>query len=442
MLLAVSANAQQGVYGVNSDYEDTEFGELLYNEASVPTRLEILNLLSKDTPSMLVFMHAVSMGLGIDDVLDAAVRYEPNKARDFTESAISLLPLLSESTEYLYSTYELDDIDRDDATKAYSVAYIAERFFEDRSILVPYADWLDGQSHFEASAVELLELSKTSSDIRWYRNKSINTDVNRPIFVSLYEADGQILVDSVDRIKTAVEQNGDRARLPVVIIYNRVNERPIDHLGYPMTLTGVQKAYAENLIMATPAPEWERGEYHIIAQFEEIYEIFDIPEEDDFEPEHWQRLLANAEKYNGTDPAFLVVVLASGEDGDLAESIKPYTGQQFAANRDPRDGESLPYKSRDDNPIDLKSLMAKGLIINRPDMVAALNALGVSQVPVAFYYIDSARTKPFVRGPRVLRAIGEGIESPGNPGGQGGFGPPPEDPPEDPPEVASPPRNN
>ena len=459
MLLTVGVSAQQGVYGTDSEYEDTEFGELLYNEASVPTRLEILSLLSKETPSVLVFMHALSMGLGIDDVLDAAVRYQPNKARDLTESAITLLPLLTESTEYLYSTFELEDIDKDDRinfdgnevevfdedNETYSVRYIAKKFFEDRSVLVPYADWHDGQFHFEASATELFELSKKNSETKWYRNRSTNSDSNRPIFVSLYEFDSKVLVDNVSQIEKALAENGNDAKLPIVVVYNRTNERPIDQLGYPLTLRGVQKAYTENILMATPSPEWEKGEHHIIAQFEEIYEIFDIPEEDDFEPEHWQRLLLDAEKYNGTDPAFIVVVLPSASGNELSKINSYSNNQLLAAYRDPRIDESLPYvipnnneyndensnENDRDNEESFLTIMAKGLVINRPDLIAGLNALGVTEVPIAFYYLDKARTKPFVRGPRVLHVIGLNRDVPTTP-----------PPPNTPPRVASPPRNN
>ena len=75
-------------------YEDTEFGELLYNEASTPTKLEMLRLLSKDTPSILVFMTALSMGLDIESVLQASVNYQPNKSRDLASSAVTVLPLI------------------------------------------------------------------------------------------------------------------------------------------------------------------------------------------------------------------------------------------------------------------------------------------------------------------------------------------------------------
>ena len=432
----------------DADYQDTEFGELLYNEASVPTRIEILSLLSKETPSMLVFLQAISMGLGIGDVLDAAVRYEPNRGRDFAQSAISLLPLLTESTSYTYDKYELEDLDKDDESKLYSVKQVAERFFEHQSILVPYADWVEGQYHFVASAAELQELAALNEDVKWYRNDSNNSISERPIFVSLYEANKAVLVDNPARIKQILEQRGSDARLPVVIVFNRLTERPVDQLDYPLTLRGVQRAYSENSIMLTPAPEWELGEYHIKAKLSEFDEIFDLPEEQDFEAEHWQRLVQQANAYNLNSPAFLTVVLSSGDEG---VAFQWQTGQQFAAVKDPRDDAAFPYISpgndsdgqnnNDTVRLDLKALVSQGLILNRPDLIAALLSIGTSEVPVAFYYIDNARTKPFFRGPRALRAIAVGAGTPPqNFGGHGGFGPPPEIPPE--PPVASPPATN
>lgn len=168
------------------DYEDTEFGELLYNEASVATRLEVLRLLSKDTPSMIVFLQAISMGLGIDDVLEAAVRYEPSRGREFAQTAISILPLVTDTVTYDYGTYEVNDLDRDDEGKPYQVKQVLDKFFDDRKVLVPSPDWIEGQFHFNASAAELKGLMSDENDVAWYDSKSsINVD-DRPVFVSLY----------------------------------------------------------------------------------------------------------------------------------------------------------------------------------------------------------------------------------------------------------------
>jgi hypothetical protein len=127
------------------DYEDTEFGDLMYTEASTSTKLEMLRLLSKETPSMMVFMHAVSMGLNIEDILQAAVKYEPSKGRDLAAAAVNMLPLMADSESYSYSSYLLEDLDREDEAEPYSVEEVANKFFEDRLVLRPYPEWFDGQ---------------------------------------------------------------------------------------------------------------------------------------------------------------------------------------------------------------------------------------------------------------------------------------------------------
>ena len=455
-----AADAGRGQY--DPEYEDTEFGEFLYNEASVPTRIEILSLLSKETPSMLVFMHAISMGLGIDDVLDAAIQYEPSKGRDFAQSAIALLPLLSESPDYFYTKYRLEDLygdDEKDDEQPYTIKAVADRFFEDREILVPYADWTEGQFHFAASASELLSYESSSAQkLHWYYDDTQDISSARPIFVSMYEADQTVLIDNQERVRLAIKRDGKDAKVPVVVIYNRLNERSVDQLSmddeeYPLTLRDVQKAYSEDTIMVTPAPEWEESEYHIKAKMEEIYDIFDIPVEQDFEPEHWQRLLNLARRYGSTSPSFLVVVLPSSDDQELIMGSRDITSQSQFAYNDPRAEEAFPYVSpnnqRDrepgdetyeykNDPLNLDAILAEGLVLNRPDLIAALNAIGIEEARIAFYYIDPARTKPFINGPGALRALAIGAGTPpGNFGGDGGFGPPPE-----PPLCASPPCTN
>jgi len=404
------------------DYEDTEFGGLMYNEASTPTKLEILRLLSKDTPSMMVFMTALSMGLDIETIAQASAKYQPEKSRELAASAVNLLPVLTESPSYLYSGYELEDLEREE-DQPYSVERVVEKFFEQRLVLRPYPDWFEGQFHFMASAAELKKLQAPMKDVQWYRSKStdINT-ANRPIFVSLYEANSSVLIDGQERIDQALKED-PKALMPVVFIFNRLNERSTDQLGYPQTIKGVQAAYVERELMLTPAPEWQLGEYHMYANMDEFYELFNIPEEEDFEPEAWQKLLEEAEDYTVTDTAFLLVVLGAPDDEKEAAKRKT-TEQLYAAWDDPRSESAFPYVEPSDGPpVTLKNLIGQGLVFSRPDLIAALNALGVTKVPVAFYYIDSSRVKPYGKGPRALIQSILGVTRPSGPiiGGSGGI---------------------
>ena len=412
------------------EYDDTDFGQLIYNEASTPTKLEVLRLLSKDTPSMMVFLTALSMGLDIESVVQASVKYEPEKGRDLAASAVSLLPVLNHSPEYLYSGYQLEDLEREDEQQPYSVQEVVENFFERRLVLRPYPDWFEGQYHFMASAAELKSLQAPQKDNRWYRNKTTeNTNDKRPIFVSLYESDSSVLVDGEERIVQALKDDPN-ALLPVVFIFNRLNERSVDNLGYPKTIRGVQDAYTEKQLLLTPTPEWQLGEYHFYAGMDQFYELFNIPEEDDFEPEAWQDLLEEAEDYSVTNTSFLIVVLGSDDDSGNQNNTNAVTnvgvgnGQLYAAWDDPRDEAAFPYVAPEGNPpTTLKNLMGQGLLFSRPDLIAALNALGVSSVPVAFYYVDNSRVKPFLKGPRPLIQAALGLSNPNGTfgGGSGGF---------------------
>lgn len=403
------------------DYEDTEFGQTIYNEPSTPTKLEVLRLLSKDTPSMMVFMTALSMGLDIESVLQASVKYEPEKSRDLAASAVNLLPILTESDNYLYSGYELEDLEREDSNVPYSVEQVAERFFEQRLVLRPYPDWFEGQFHLMASAAELKRLQAPQKDVRWYRTKTTEDNTSRrPIFVSLYEATSSVLIDGEERIDQALKEDPN-AQLPVVFIFNRLNERSIDELGYPKTVRGVQNAYTEQNLMLTPSPEWQLGEYHMYANIDELGDTFNLPEQRDFEPEAWQKLIEEAENYSVTNTAFLFVILGSpGGDDENAKTIMQ-TEQLYAAWDDPRSEAEFPYVGPEDgSPVTLKNLMKQGLIVNRPDLIAALKVLGATKIPVAFYYIDSARVQPFLKGPRSLIQAALGVSVPNGPFGDGG----------------------
>jgi len=419
-----------------SDYEDTVFGELIYNEPSTPTKLEMLRLLSKDTPSTLIFMHAISMGLGIDEVLQASVRFAPEKARDLAGSAVNLLPLLNRSEVYHYSAYDLDNLEEyvselsDEKRKDYnivdeqdySVHAVLDRFFDSRLILRPHPDWYNGQVHFMATARELssLHYQSVNNGTRWYRSKSSQPIDQRPIFISLYEYDKSVIIDGEERIRKALKEDPNK-ELPVVFVFNRLNERPIDKIDYPATLTGLREAYIKENLMVTPPPEWQVGEYHIYVELSEFYELFDIPTEKDYEPEVWEKLLIEAENYDVNETSFIAVILGGvGIDKEAANEKLSYhingvdqAHTLVAAWDDPRTEGQFKY-TRPKNGLDvsLNGILGKGIIFNRPDLVAALNSLGASRIPVTIYYLDGARVKPFTLGPRSLIQSAIGITRP------------------------------
>ena len=273
-----------------------------------------------------------------------------------------------------------------------------------------------------ASAAELKELSKAQME-DWYREGEVPLkNEQRPIFVSLYEDSEKVLIDGLDRVYKAVERDIN-ATLPTVIVYNRLIERPIDGLGDDYdnnSVRGIQKAYIDQALMLTPVPEWHSQEHHIQAQMEELLDIFDIPEREDIPEEQWDIVEADV-RANGINQSFLIVVLSA--DAEIARTIRN------------------PFLSYANYDATLDVVMNEGLIINRPVKLAVANFLGYETVPVAFYYIDNNRVKPYRDGLRGLKnlVVATGVQ-PGTIGGLGGFSPPPPAPPRtSPPPPSSPP---
>ena len=161
--------------------------------------------------------------------------------------------------------------------------------------------------------------------------------------------------------------------------------------------------------MLTPTPEWQIGEHHIYAPMTDVYEALEIPSEEDFEAQAWQNLLADARNYAVDQTSFLVIVFGANNvlrNDQEVSALTDSRGQMLAAWDDPRTESAFPYvhprsKDNDDKNGEIKgslnSILNQGLMINRPDLIAALNALGVKSVPISFYYLDQSRQRPFLK---------------------------------------------
>ena len=116
-------------------------------------------------------------------------------------------------------------------------------------------------------------------------------------------------------------------------------------------------------------------------------------------------------------------MIDTGIEGENTASIVRQDGLlQYALYDDPRTEAAFPFVAPEGDSLSFGSILGKGMIINRPDLIAALQFLGVEEVPVAIHYIDSARTKPYLLGARGIKNIILGAGTPpGTLGGGGGF---------------------
>jgi hypothetical protein len=250
---------------------------------------EFARLFGLGYPPATVMMHAVSTGMSINDILYIAVKSDPQRAREFYDTAESLLPVLpgwvcqADSDRDRYTR----EASRSEFGENPSIRRVADIFVNEGRRLVPFPDWSNGRVHMEASVAELAELVNNE---RWYvpgdDDGSPRTAPNRPVFVSIYRHSGDIVVDSgFERIRRAQETG--RERLPVVLVYNDVSQRPVSGFDRDVTLRELADAFFGEGIELTAVPEWKVGDHHKTVTMDELRELVDIPNRDDIPEFEW-----------------------------------------------------------------------------------------------------------------------------------------------------------
>lgn len=314
-LLVLSALANTARAEIGEDIHIQQTGEVRI-EVDRQVFEEFARLFGLGYPPATVMMHAISTGMSINDVLYIAIKSHPNRAQEFYDTAASLLPALPGWVSQ--AEVDPDRYTREVAAEELgddpSVREVAALFFESRRRVVPFPDWSQGQVHMQASVSELVDLV---TDKQWYvagRNDgSPRTIPNRPVFISLYRHNKQIVVDSgIQRIRQAQEQGVER--LPVVLVYNNRLQRPISDFEKDVTLDRLAEVFYEDAIELTAVPEWQVGDHHKSATVDELREVVDIPDRDDIDPERWETLAQQLRESNmELSKPLLMTLVRSGQ---------------------------------------------------------------------------------------------------------------------------------
>lgn len=304
----------------------SELGEDIHIQETGEIRIDIdrlgfdnmAKLFDLGYPPATVMMHAVSTGMSLNDIVYIAVKSDVTRAKEFYDTAISLLPSLpgwvcqAASQEDRYT----QSVDLSDLGEQPSVQKVAQLFFENDQRLTPFPDWIKGRVHMTASVDELAELV---SEEHWYvpghDDGTPLSNPNRPVFISLYKTNNEIIVDQgVERIREAQRQG--KQRLPVVLVYNNFGQRPISDFEESVTVRQLADLFYDEGLELTSVPEWHVGDYHKLATIGELKEVVDIPRRNDVNPERWSELEESIVS-NGmqlSEP-LLVTLLKSGEGG-------------------------------------------------------------------------------------------------------------------------------
>lgn len=279
---------------------------------------EIRNFIQQGMPPASVMLHAVSLGVPIDDVVEMCTRADGSRAQLFYDTAISLLPSLpgwacraSRSSAGRHAP----NFNAESLGPAPSAKEVASRFFDSDARLSPFPDWESGASHMNASTQELL--SMLDEQEYWYQPGSQTSSANqsfdprRPVFISLYQDRDQAVIDSDPGLIRAAAAAG-LPTMPVVFIYNEAYQRPISRFGNDVSLREVADEFFSSGHEVTPVPEWRSGDYHMKAETDEIRDMFDIPSRDQIDPARWADIEADL-RVNGFKKPLMVTMLRDGE---------------------------------------------------------------------------------------------------------------------------------
>lgn len=312
VILAVAPGAVHAELGRDTHIQES--GEVRI-EVDRQAYEEFARLFNLGYPPATVMMHAISTGMSINDILYMAVKSDPDRAREFYDTAESLLPSLpgwvcqADSDRNRYTT-ELDLSELGDNP---SIRRIAGLFIDEDRRVVPFPDWSQGRVHMEASVEELAGLV---NDEQWYVPGSDDgtprTAPNRPVFVSVYKHSGEIVVDSgVERVRRVQGQGVET--LPVVLVYNDVLQRPVSSFEPGVTVGELANEFFGEGIELTAVPEWRVGDHHKTVTVEELREVVDVPLRDDIPADRWDSV-AREIRANGLKlpEPLLVTLVRSG----------------------------------------------------------------------------------------------------------------------------------
>ncbi|MGA8260665.1 MAG: hypothetical protein WB783_10675 [Arenicellales bacterium] len=302
-------------------------------------------------PPATVMMHAVTTGMSLNDILYIAITSNVERAQEYYDTAKSLTSVLpgwvcqekSNAARYIKAA------SKSTLGSNPTIHEAANLFFDKDLRLVPFPDWEDGRVHMDAS---VSELSGLIGDNKWYvAGKDNGTPLsapNRPVFVSLYKSNKEIVVGSGGRERIRRAQEQGTKLLPVVLVYNNVKQRPISSFSSNVTLADLAQDFYTNGVELTAVPEWEVGDYHKMATPDEIRAVVKIPDRKDISQADWDAAVQEFENNNMTLSRPLLLTLV-------------------------RSGRGHAW-------------------INDPAAVAVASNLGVKQLPIVLFYHSINRT--------------------------------------------------
>ncbi|MCG6871791.1 MAG: hypothetical protein LJE84_05830 [Gammaproteobacteria bacterium] len=297
------------------------------------TYREVLDFFQSGYPTASVLLHAVNLGMTINDAVYLAVKADREGAEQIYATATGMLPSLpgwacssNRAAQGRYAPqYLLQELPPQP-----KIAEVARRFFKENKRLAPFPDWQLGKAHMPAQVSELEALVKKQEEQRnqeqaapipekgpwWYLDAKgaqppDSELVKRPVFVSLYKNGERIVVDNTLKQVEAARRLG-LSELGAVFVYNEDYIYPVGDLGPKATVKDGASRFFGGGNEATPVPQWSNGNFHVLGKREELEQIFKIPEKKDVNEKEWKRLSEELQRDGFKKRPMLVSLLDSG----------------------------------------------------------------------------------------------------------------------------------
>jgi hypothetical protein len=249
-----------------------------------------------------IFGHEISKGLNIVSIVDAASLSEPSRETEFRWLADLMLP------GYPGTACGCNDFKRDrnwneiayDSIEPKTIAQVARMYFENGQHLSRFSD---KEAHGLFPVEELAQLLEESS--LTYRILPVRSHpIPVGVFVSLYRDNEEIVVDgNLGAVQAAVAR-GDEF-IPVLFHYYWDGIVPIGRFPEELTSGDVSGILGDLGTTLSPVPNWRAGDYHAWIPIEEVEDLVNIPDQDDIEPELWDKILFDLKTNGFTFPVLM-----------------------------------------------------------------------------------------------------------------------------------------
>ncbi len=327
MLLAPLAQAEiVGDAHIQSDADNVRL------DIDSRTYGEVLEFFDEGYPTASVLLHAVSMGISIDDAVYLATKANADDAAEIYSTAIGMLPSLpgwvchagGSASGRFHRDIKLTDLPPQPTLQS-----VADRFFDNNERLAPFPDWQAGQAHMNVSVAEL---KAKLGPAFWYQLGN-STGGSQPVFVSLYRGNRAIVVDDNLGQVAKAEQQGV-TELPVVIVYNDGQFSAVSELGPDATLNEVANRFFSGGVELTAVPKWEKGDFHLEVLGNEFGETFILPKKEDIPADKWAAIVSDLQQ-NGFKKQPAMVSLMSNNRMWLDEPERITAAQDLGMEKIP-----------------------------------------------------------------------------------------------------------